>query len=241
MIIVFANEHDEHAKCIVQRWAHRGAALMLPSDLSRAGWSCTSRDPNHSTCVIGGLRRQSPDIHGVLVRCPAVLPSDLPHIATTDRSYVASEMTAFLVYWLTALGRPVMNRPTPRSLCGPGWYPEHWMHYAARAGLRVKARERTVSLTSIEHPSWPEHNGTCVDLTIVGQVCFGVVSPELARKGCALAAAAKVDLVKLRFDSAAADACFLEADLCPRIDEGCVEEAVLSHFEAARTAIPCHG
>ena len=148
-------------------------------------------------------------------------------------------MTAFLVYWLTALGAPVLNRPTPRSLCGPGWFPEHWMHYAARAGLRVRTIERSTSLSSVEHSSWPEHNGPFAQVTIVGKACFGDVAPGLATKACALAAAAGVDLVEFRFDSSGADACFLQANLCPSLNDESVEGAVLSYFDAlSRTAVP---
>jgi hypothetical protein len=238
MIIVFANEHDKNAKCLVQRWANRGAALMVPSDLSRAGWSCASGHPAFSEFVIGDARHRSSQIRGVLIRWPAVLPSDLPHIVPSDRSYVASEMTAFLVYWLTALGAPVLNRPTPRSLCGPGWFPEHWMHYAARAGLHVRTIERTVSLSSHEHPSWPEHNGACAEVTIVGRASFGDLAPDLTRKARALAAAAGVDLVQFRFDSSGVDACFLQANLYPSLDDESIERAVLGYFEAlSQTAV----
>lgn len=232
MIIVFASEHDEIAKCLVRRWADRGALRMVPSDLSQAGWFCTSRDPAQSECVIGGTRHDSSEIDGVLVRLTAVLASDLPHITPSDRSYVASEMTAFLVYWLTALGRPILNRPTPRSLCGPGWYPEHWVYYAGQAGLRVRATQRSISLARVEHPSWPEHHGPCSDVTIVGQTCFGDVAPGLARKAQALAATAGADLVKFRFDGPGDDACFLQADLCPTLEYEGVEPAVLNYFES---------
>jgi len=230
MIIVFAQEHDESAKSLVRRWKDRGARLMVPADLSRAGWSCTSRDPTSSHCVIEGVRHDSSEIQGVLVRSPAVMASDLPHIAASDRSYVASEMTAFLVYWLTSLRRPVLNRPTPRSLCGPGWYPEHWTYYAARAGLRVRPMSRSIRLTSIDPPCWPRHSEPFAELTVVGQASFGNAAPDLAAKALALAAAADVDLVKFRFDGAAADACFLQADLCPTLDDERVEQAVLGYF-----------
>jgi hypothetical protein len=230
MIIVFAQEHDENAKALVRRWKDRGARLMVPADLSRAGWSCTSRNPANSQCVIEGLRCDSSEIEGVLVRSPAVLPSDLPHIAASDRSYVASEMTAFLVYWLNSLKRPVLNRPTPRSLCGPGWFPEHWMHYAARAGLRVRPMHRSIRLTSIDHPCWPEHSGPFTELTVVGRASFGNAAADVAAKAYALAAAAGVDLVKFRFDGTRPDACFLQADLCPTLDDERVEQAVLGYF-----------
>jgi hypothetical protein len=226
MIIVFAQEHDENAKILVRRWKDRGARLMVPADLSRAGWSCTSRNPAHSQCVIQGVRHNASEIRGVLVRSPAVTASDLPHIAPSDCSYVAAEMTAFLVYWLSALRCPVVNRPTPRSLCGPGWYPEHWTHYAARAGLHVRPMNRSINLTSIDHPSWSPHSGPFTELTVVGEASFGNASTDLAAKARELAAAASVDLVEFRFDGEY----FLQADLCPTLDNERVEAAVLGCF-----------
>jgi hypothetical protein len=226
MIIVFAQEHDETAKNLVRRWKDRGARLMVSADLSRAGWSCTSRNPASSQYVIEGVRYDSSEIQGVLVRSPAVMASDLSHITSSDRSYVASEMTAFLVYWLTTLRCPVLNRPTPRSLCGPGWYPEHWIHYAAQAGLRVRPMSRSITLTSVDPPRWPECSGPFTELTVVGRAAFGNATPDVAAKACALAAVAGVDLVKFRFDGA----CFLQADLCPTLDDERVEQAVLGYF-----------
>jgi hypothetical protein len=230
MIIVFAQEHDDSAKSLVRRWKDRGARLMVPADLSRAGWSCLSRDPGRSRCTIEGASHDSSEIQGVLVRLPGVLASDLPHIASSNRSYVASEMTAFLVYWLSVLRCPVLNRPTPRSLCGPGWYPEHWLHYAAQAGLRVQPTHRSIKLSSIDHPRWPEHSEPFAELTLVGDASFGNTGPELTAKARALAVTAGIDLVKFRFDGPSADACFLQADLCPPLDDEQVERAVLAYF-----------
>jgi hypothetical protein len=231
MILVFAQEHDEYAKDLVRRWRDRGTRLMVPGDLSRAGWSCSSRNPNDSRCVIEGARCDSSEIRGVLVRLPAVFAADLPHIAVSDRDYVASEMTAFLVYWLNALGKPLLNRPTPRSLAGPGWFPEHWTYYAAQTGMRVQPIGRSIKPASIDQPAWAEHNGSFAELTVVAGVsCFGEVTPGLAAKAQALAAAACVDLVKFRFDGPGHDACFLQADLYPPLDDPRVEQAVLDYF-----------
>jgi hypothetical protein len=231
MIVVFAQEHDEYAKNLVRRWRDRGARLMVPGDLSRSGWYCSSQNPEDSRCVIEGTPYPSSEIRGVLVRLPAVLATDLPHIMISDRDYVASEMTAFVVYWLNALSRPVLNRPTPRSLLGPGWFPEHWVYYAAQAGMRVRSMGRVIRLASSEPPAWPEHDGSFSELTVVaGAHCFGDVAPGLAEKGRALAAAAHVDLVKFRFDGPDSDACFLAADLCPPLDDCGIEQAVLDYF-----------
>ena len=231
MIVVFAQEHDEYAKNLVQRWRDQGARLMVPADLSRCGWCCSSPNPDDSQCVIEGTRCRSSEIRGVLVRLAAVLATDLSHIVVSDRDYVASEMTAFLVYWLNALSKPVLNCPTPRSLLGPGWFPEHWIYYAAQAGMRVRPMSRAIQPASFDPPTWPEHDGSFSELTVVaGAHCFGDVAPDLAEKARALAAAAHVDLVKFRFDGPDSDACFLAADLCPPLDDCRIEQAVLDYF-----------
>lgn len=204
---------------------------MVPADLSRSGWCCNSQNPDDSRCVIEGTPHRSSEIRGVLVRLPSVLATDLPHIVVSDREYVASEMTAFMVYWLNALGKPVLNRPTPRSLLGPGWFPEHWIYYAAQAGMRVRSMSRAIRLTWFDQPAWPEHKGSFAELTVLAGVrCFGDVAPSLAAKARALAAAARVDLVKFLFDGPDSNACFLAADLCPPLDNGGIEQTVLDYF-----------
>ena len=209
---------------------------MVPADLSRSGWCCSSRNPDDSRCVIDGTPYRSSEIRGMLVRLPAVLATDLPHIVVSDRDYVASEMTAFLVYWLNALSKPILNRPTPRSLLGPGWFPEHWIYHAAQAGMQVRPMSRAIQftsgqLTSLGHPAWPEHDGSFTELTVIaGAHCFGDVEQGLAEKARILATAAGTGLVKFRFDGPNKDACFLAADLCPRFDDCRIEQAVLDYF-----------
>jgi hypothetical protein len=232
MIVVFSDEHDVNAKDLVRRWTDRGAVLMLPSDLSRAGWSCNSHDPTRSVCVIGGVRHRAPSIDGVLLRRSAVLASDLSHITPEDRNYVAAEMNAFLTYWLTAIARPVLNLPTPRTLSGPGWYPEHWMYYASKSGLRVRDQKRSVRLHSTQHPAWPEHHPPYIDLTVVGEFAIGEVSTGLTAKARELAKCAGVEFVRFRFDGSGDDATFLQADLFPPLDDERVEASVLAYFKA---------
>lgn len=239
MIVVFANEHNDYPTTLVRRWEDRGAVLMVPSDLSNAGWSCISSRPLKSKFVIRGTSHSASEIDGVLVCWPAIIPADIPYISASDRNYVSAEMNAFLVYWLTALGRPVLNRPTPRSLCGPGWFPEHWMYHAAKAGMRTQAFERSVKWSGVTEAAWTKQgqheNGPSSELTIVNGVCFGAGSPGLTEKSRALAAAAGVDLVKFRFHGSDDDACFLDADVCPRLDDPVVEEAVLAYLQRPGT------
>lgn len=245
MLVVFASEHDDEARRLVRRWKDDGAVLMVPSDLSSAGWCILSSQPSRSTCVINGALYRAAEIKGVLVRWPAVVPADLPHIPELDRTYVAAEMNAFLVYWLTALGCPILNRPTPRSLCGPGWDAEHWTHYASQSGLRTRVLERSVNLADAREPASPfrgKHDDTACEVTIVGAEVLGDASPGLRAKVRALVAVAGVSLATVRFDGGDDDACFLEADVRPRLDDPAVEAAVVAFLKggASPVAIRVH-
>ena len=54
---------------------------MVPADLSRAGWSCASRNPARSQCVIEGAHYDSSEIQGILIRrrpsWPRICPTSL--------------------------------------------------------------------------------------------------------------------------------------------------------------------
>ena len=241
MLIIFASEQDQTAWALVKRWAQRGAVLMTPSDLARPGWCCTSSNPAHSRCVIEGVSYSASAIRGVLIRSPFVFASDLWMIAEAERNFVAAEMNAFLIYWLNSLDVPVLNRPSPRSLCGPGWYPEHWIMQASRLGMKVRAIEQSVGLTHIQPSAWPQHTGSFVDITIVGETCFGRSNPKLAKRVRALAHAAGVEFVRFRFDTSGEDACFLAADLFPPLDDTKIEDAVLGYLENHQRVSPAAG
>ena len=206
---------------------------MTPDDLSCAGWCCNSRHPADSRCVIGGRIHDAREIDGILVRSPTILDKELAHIIPANRSYVAAEMNAFLVYWLSVFERPVLNRPTPRSLGGPGWYPEHWMHCAASIGLRVSPMVRAVASTGIDAAAWKDHAPQFVELTIVGERTFGDAESGLVDKARRLASTSGVTLVAFRFDGPTADAHFLMADPFPSLDDGDVAAAVLDRLMGA--------
>jgi hypothetical protein len=236
LIVVFASAEDASARRLVQRWATHGAVLMTPADLSRAGWRSNSRHPAASRFVASGRVHDASEIDGVLIRSATIAERELTKITPSDRTYVAAEMNAFLVYWFATLGRPVLNRPTPRSLGGPGWYPEHWIHCAASVGLTTPRVTRTVSPEGVDPAAWPDHATAPVELTIVGERAFGAAESDLIGKARALARAAGVGLVTFGFDGPTAGSRFLVADPFPALEDAEVSLAVLDHLTAARRA-----
>jgi hypothetical protein len=184
--------------------------LMTPADLSQAGWSFRVGDAAHSSAVIAGEVVPAAAIAGVLIRLQGVAEHDLPHIVAADRAYVAAEMSAFLLAWLTALGCRLVNRPTPQCLPGPMWRPEQWVVVANRLGVPARPVMRRVAR---------ENAGAAGDgvapaatvITIVGRRHIGEGDKALVRRAHALAQAACVDLLAVKFDGRGSGANFIGA------------------------------
>ena len=110
MLVVVASRYDEAARSLVDRWANQEARLLTCEDLSVVGWrySMSGKDEVSSslldsTAVVDGQVVAVEEISGVLTRLPCVFEQELLHIVPDDRAYIASEMNAFLISWLSEL------------------------------------------------------------------------------------------------------------------------------------------
>jgi hypothetical protein len=224
VIIVIASRYDEVAAALAARW---DAALLTPVDLSATGWRYYVAAPELGTAVGGGQRVPNSEIAGVLTRLPVVYEQELDHVDAEDRAYVACEMKAFLLAWLSALRCPVLNRPSPECLCGPAWRTEWWVGLAARLGIPVQPlrRDSTVGFVPDCAPS-----GAVV--TVVGERCFGSVDSSVAEHARRLASAAAVDLLEVRFTGPDYGSRFVQANLCPDLSTPEVADAVLDRLRA---------
>ena len=231
-IVVVASHTDAPAWGFARRYAAQGVCLLTPADLSHCGWYYRVGEIETSMAVVGGQRIAARDLRGVVTRLPAVSEADLEHIAEPDRAYVAAEMHAFLLSWLTALRCPVLNRPAPACLAGPAWRPAQWTQAAVRLGLPVT--------TVVEQASFGRARSTtgtsrpkCLTVTVVGQRIIGPVDPLLARQARALATAAGVDLLAVRFSRRASGATFVGAHLWPNIAAAPIAAAVFDYLHNA--------
>ena len=227
MIGVLASRYDTAAPRLVARWAAWDACLLTCEDLSVAGWGYHLANRAAATAVISGRKIAVEKIRGVVTRLPWVTEHELVSIVPADRAYVAAEMSAFLVFWLSDLDCPVLNRPTPGSLNGPSWRREQWILTAARVGMRVPSERRHVSLSSV---TTPHEQPAASTVTVVGDRCLGQVDNGLLERSRQLAEEANVKLLGIQFSDASSDATFLNATLYPEID--CVEvtDAMLQCF-----------
>ena len=195
MIVILASAHDATAYKIVAEWAPWGAVLCTPADLSLPGWCHYVGAPGKAVAVVDGQRVPASAIAGVLVRLPSVRPEFLTHIATADRDYAASEMTAFLIAFLSALPGNVINRPSAGALCGPAWRQEQWIRVASRHGIPVYGRQRRIGLSTPADPL-PE---VTHEICVIGDRVFGTHDPALTSWAQVLANASGVGLLSLGF------------------------------------------
>jgi hypothetical protein len=242
VLVVVASSQDSVAAAVAARWAAGGAAVLTCRDLSVSGWCYRPGDGAGSIAVVAGRRVRAAEIEGVLMRLPGVGPHDLPHIVASDREYVAEEMSAFLTSWLSDLPCPMLNRPTPTCLAGPGWPWEQWVLVAAGLGLPVRpVRRRHTPRDRITTPAGAAPTGLPDDaltVTVVGRRCFGADDDHLAMHARRLAKAAGVDLLAVHFDRHAADARLLGADLWPDVSQPEIADTVAAYLRSARRAGP---
>jgi hypothetical protein len=233
MIVIVASRWDTVAENAATDWAGQPVGIMTARDLSRAGWcvrqgACDASTANHCA-VIDGRAIADDEITGVLTRLSWITEAELPEIVERDRAYVAAEMNAFLVFWLSGLTCPVLNNPTPTCLSGPGWRPERWTRAAAEIGMPVHAVERDTR----PHRAQPPTDSSTYAVTVVGSQVFGAVDAELKRHARRLAELAGVSLLTVRFAERERGAAFAGTDLFPPLDDAAVRAAVLEHLAAS--------
>jgi hypothetical protein len=200
MIVVVASPSDPGVSALMARRSPVPVRRLTAADLSRPGWRV---GPGDSRAVIDGEVVAVSAITGVLVRIPAVLGNDLPSMRGVDRQYAATEMTAFLVHWLSSLTCPVLNPPRGSALCAPSWRTERWLLTAASLGLEVVARSH-VTPRFDPRPSPPAgERGTgrgLVAVSVIGGQCPGSPDPQHADAARKLARLAGVEMLVAVFD-----------------------------------------
>jgi hypothetical protein len=194
-----------------------------------AGWRYrVGGDPRADRAMIGGRSVEAGEISGVLTRTPHIWHEELVYLTPGDRAYVAVEMSAFLVSWLSALECPVLNRPVPSSLAGPSWRVVQWTALAVGVGMRVQPLRRQVrwgTPVSLQPAAFGP-----TSITVVGRRSFGEAHPVLKAQARRLADIAQVDLAGVHFSSGDEDAYFAGVNLFPPITGPDIAGAVLDYF-----------
>jgi hypothetical protein len=231
VIVVVGSRHDQAAREIVAHWELQGAALLTCEDLSTAGWRHRLFDPSESRIVVGGRVVRESDICGVLVRRPWILERELVNIAAVDREYLAAEMNAFLLSWLSHLSCRVLNRPAGTCLCGPNWRPQQWAQAASSAGIQVEPRRWRVPAVRNRKPKFPEiRPEPLVEVTVFGDRCFGNADKACFAGAKRLAEIAGTDLLGIRFSAGERGLHFLSANTMPALADTGLAQAVCEYL-----------
>jgi hypothetical protein len=187
MLLMVASALDDDAGALAGHLAEHGidVALATPRDLSRRGWRWRIDRPQDARAATGNRVIPADELDGVVGLLPWVSAWELGHIVPEDREYVASEMSAFLLAWLSQLECPVLDRPTASSLTGFGHGPQAWAAAAARAGVCADPRAEDQPATEV---------------TVLGGRAVAPGMPTMLRSAALrVAAAAGRELVTLRF------------------------------------------
>lgn len=163
-------------------------------------------------------------ISGILTLRPWVFASELRTIYPEDRTYVASELNAFLLEWLMAQSCPVVNRPSLSCLAGPNWRTEQWTHAAARVGIPVRTSRRPDRLHCL-----PQGEEDAVEILSVGERCFGCDNSTLQSWNRRLVETAGTDLLCARYSRA--EHVLLSAHSWPRLTDPAVLAAIRERLE----------
>lgn len=226
MIVVVASAYDVRALRIVDQWASESAAILSTEDLCIKGWVFRVPLSAPMTAVIEGRTIPTERISGILTLRPCIFPEELQNIHSGHRKYVAAELNAFLLAWLSAQSCPVLNRPTACCLAGPNWRPEQWTLAAARLGIPAHTRRQVPNKNAV-----PVTEET-LELTAVGDRCFGCRDSVLRDWTLKLAQAAGVELLSVLFSADGSR--FLSASIWPSFTDPAVLEAVRQRLVNSR-------
>jgi hypothetical protein len=236
MIVIVASRHDGPARRLKDQWAGSSACLLTCDDLSVSGWRYRVSEPLNSIAVVEGRQVNQSDIRGVLTRLLWVWEGEVTEIVSKDRAYVACEMSAFLLCWLSSLTCPILNRPTANCLAGPGWSRERWNLAAARAGMRVTPIRRQAILTSAARCQKEElHEAAEISVTVLNGRCLDDVDSALSDQAIRLSEISKTDFLSVRFSGSDADASFVGANIFPDIDDPRIANSALGYFAGCET------
>jgi hypothetical protein len=217
MLLVIGSAFDDRPRRLVERWTrdNRDAILVTPADVSRPGWRLRCGQPAECCAAIAERTIAGDEIDGVVTSLAWIAPHELPHIDEDDREYVAQEIGAFLLAWLSELRCPVVDRPSPLSLAGCGRSSHEWAAIAARLGV----------------PARPIWDGPTTTVTVVGGRAVG--DSDLAPAAEMVAAAVARSLVTLRFSDVVEPPALVGADASPDVGNCEVADTLLAWMDHA--------
>lgn len=220
MWLVLAHADDGGAWWAAQGLQARGLQpleLWTPLDLRSFVWNHHLTVDGVTTTITGAGTRSiaSDELCGVLNRLPSTPQPPPSRILDADRRYAEEELFAFHLSWLAALGCPVVNRPSPRGLCGTVIEAFELRVLAARRSLPVVAMQESSRRPPgfvVEEPSYAHEVWLC------REKCFGSALASEVGDACReIAKELGLDLAVFRFTD---EGRLLHIDILPDLAAG---------------------
>lgn len=168
MLLIVASELDTAAAQASRIWPEARVGIMTPRDLCSGGTAIEVDAFGEGKVVVQGQVEAVSGIDAAISLLRAVPQYELWQIDDADRPYVASELTAFLYYFLSRLECPVLNRPSAHLLSGPGWGSMQWVWACRQCDLRT----RPDSLHRLEGAAPPEPLPRCGTVHVLDDQTF---------------------------------------------------------------------
>jgi hypothetical protein len=226
VILIVASELDAVARDAASSWPGDDAVVLTPRDLCTRGWRIDLGAFEESQIVASGNIYPVRDVAGVITLLPYVMDYELFTIEELERKYVASEIAAFLFYFLSKLECPVLNRPTAHCLAGPSWRPEQWNEVCRQAGLPTRPPRH---LHDSQSPA-PELTNISTWVSVVGSECVGEAEPKTRLSAVKLARLARVEFLTVRLQGNAEDKSVHSIELVPDLGNPAIVKAVQNHL-----------
>jgi hypothetical protein len=192
VIAVAGSRHDAVAEELVRRWP--GAALCGAEDLTTHGWRWpTSSSIGERKWVIDGATVPDHEVTGVFVRRSTVYPDEFPRTHPDDRTYLAAESHAFLVFVLATTGATVVNPVRDATFGADALRPEEWMAVASRLGV-------VVAPLRITSGGWPRPFDSTTIVEVVGREPLAEQPVKLADAAVAVTGALGLTWAVAAFD-----------------------------------------
>jgi hypothetical protein len=207
VILILADAGNEHAAALAEALSPAGAAVLTPIDLATDPSALHHPDVGRSWLTLAGRQRRIVELTAVVTLLNAILPWSLACYDAAEREYQASEMHAWLAFFLASLRCPVVNPPSPLSLSGPVLNPFGWRALAAGCRLPLAA-----GVLDSDRPE--SHRTSNADtVTVLGGRVIHSAGPRA--DGYALRLAAHAGVVHLRAAFRGPDAEFVSAASVP--------------------------
>lgn len=229
MILVVANLTDETAQDLVQLFPKGAASLFTAQSLSHSGLATYTNQFADSFITINEIKIPFSSITGVITLIPVFFDWELIQIQKEDRGYIASEMNAFMTYFLTRLCCPKLNSPSASYLSGHNWRREHWIKIASHLQIPVQPFTYDSKKNKVSYLS----DVNIITITVIGNQHFGTSNEILIQYAFQLAKYTKLELLQVTFiENDKGDTSFFSASQFPDLESNLMQRAIVNYFKS---------